>query len=236
MSYIWIDESIHERGGFILAAAVHSERDVSGDVLEMARCANVPEFQSGSRMTPDMQGLRDNILSLVQREVRFGAIVVPTRDRQQLGNHCVVALEQFIRLNQLGAPTILFDEGIVIDRPHALDIHLGGDSRSVGGIQVADCLAHCLSTMLLCALGFITKLVVWDPEYSPEPGPLDFGYFAVLRRSFFIPPISADDESFFEDMTVELGDHALYVSDECDDTLRLAAKKRLGRMFLGCMH
>ncbi len=236
MSYFYIDESIHDRGGFILAAAVYSGEDISPKVVEMAKVAGVPEFKSGDRMTPAMQNLRSEILDLVQRELRFGVVVVPSDRRAHLGDQCVLAVQKFVQLNRLPEPHIFLDGGIGVSRPHFPKLHLGQDSRAVGGIQVADCVAHSLSMMLLCALGIVTKTVVFDPEYSEEPLPLDFGYFATLRRSFFIPPINGDDEEFFKTMTCDLGDYALHIDDECNAELREAARERLGRMYLGCIH
>jgi hypothetical protein len=161
VSYFYIDKSIHDRGGFIIAAAVHFGTDISAHVVEMARLAGVLEFRSGNRMTPGMQGLQSEILDLVQRALRFGVVVVPSDHRAHLGDQCVLAVQKFVQLNRLPEPHIFLDGGIGMSFPHSPKLHLRQDYRVVGGIQVADCVAHSLSMMLLCALGVVTKTVVF---------------------------------------------------------------------------
>jgi hypothetical protein len=115
------------------------------------------------------------------------------------------------------------------------------DSRAIGGIQVADIVAHALSTMLLQQLGHVSKTVKAGPNsgYDPESD-LDIGFvlWAGLRHRFFRRPFASvtEDDLRRYDGRGDVASCGLYVSGRCTPELREAAHARFGSVWLGCIH
>ena len=114
-----------------------------------------------------------------------------------------MGLEKIIRANKLTASGhhVYFDQGIIVGPDLAgkfgrrvgvqCEVLLNQDSRSVGGVQVADLAAHSMGVMLLESLGYLKKTVKagensgYDPDLDIELG---FELWASLRYAFFKAP------------------------------------------------
>jgi hypothetical protein len=257
MIHFYFDESIHERGGFIVGAYVCGP-DADPVVARALRACGmepgVDEFKSSARMTghPEQVALRSELQRLL-RGYRLGVLVVPSTARASLGEEALRGLAQIARLNSLTAAGLVawFDEGTFVSINQALklsaelkineycELRAEQDSRIVKGIQLADLVAHTCGTMLLETLGLVTKQVKaghesgYDPEMELELG---FELWAGLRYQFFhAGPVTGQEEPY-EGTLMNVGLHGLHIAETCSGQLRSAAEKRFGQCYLGCIH
>jgi hypothetical protein len=257
MGTFYFDESIHERGGFIIGAFVFAGFDVDDAVSSaLARHGlrpGIDEYKSTSRMaaSPTLDSLRQEmryILTLCS----VGLVVHPSAQRSSLCISAIRALKQFAAANGLATEChiVYIDEGIRIppdvgeaDIVAELGLVAGSrilfdsNSRLVTGLQLADCAAHTAATVLLEELGLVRKEMPgrsvdgWDPR---EIYPLGFELWAVIRHAFFhggLPPEPRGD-----DMFVIIHPYGLYIAPECSQALSASAMKRFGTAYLGCIH
>ena len=260
MGFFYFDESIRDNGGFILGAFIYSKADLTPAVFAALTAVGLQpgrdEFKSRFQVAnaPEHASLRDHLRSLLY-EVKVGALVIPTAQRQHLGNEALFGLTKFIVANSLGCMShkAFFDEGITIDGSclknfrqeiPSCEINRNQDSRLVGGIQLADLVAHSMGTMLLEEQGLISKKIKAGEHsgYLPELElPLGFKLWAMLRYSFFMSrlPIGANTNDPTESIPERLYNvegYGLYVAPSCGVELRSAAIKRFGQSYLGCTH
>lgn len=104
MGYFYFDESIQERGGFIIGAFVYSPYDVTPNVyaaIEQVglRPGGIDEFKSGARMdrNPEQAELRSR-LSAILGNTHVGVVVVSAADRASLGHEALLGLRKSFRL------------------------------------------------------------------------------------------------------------------------------------------
>lgn len=122
------------------------------------------------------------------------------------------------------------------------EVHQSQDSKLIGGIQLADLAAHLLGGMLLEELGLITKLVSVGENsgYAPDlETELGFALWASLRYQFFKAPqpnLGADPDDRVGDLTFDVENYGLYISEDCPEKLKQAALQRFGTCYLGCIH
>ena len=259
MGFFYFDESIQHRAGFIVGAFVYSKTDLTPAVFKAISDAGleprVDEFKSGARMDmrPEQVKARAGLRRILQT-LRIGLAVVPVSTRSSLGTEALFALEKIIVANWLVASghQVYFDEGIAVDPDMTAGllgarvgvpchVFLNQDSRLVGGIQVADLVAHSMGVMLLEHLGYLTKMVKagensgYDPDLDIELG---FELWAVLRNSFFMSgqPISRSEDDPRTLSTVNVADYGLHIATSCAEALRVAVVERFGECYLGCIH
>ncbi len=176
MGYFYIDESIHDRAGFMLGAFVFSKNDLTPLVYKAIKSCGlkpgVDEFKSSTIMSknPIRQVLRNRINKLLFN-VKLGLVVVPSNERRNFGFEVLQGLNKIILCNELIGEKhhVYIDEGILFrDRAHMIEnlelsncceIHVDQNSIIIGGLQVADLTAHSMSIMLLETLGIINKKV-----------------------------------------------------------------------------
>jgi len=107
----------------------------------------------------------------------------------------------------------------------------------VPGIQVADLIAHTCGTMLLDGLGKINKIVsVPNSRYDDDVEiNLGFEMWAGIRYAFLSVCNGAyiDDEDF---AVVRVEPNGLYIDPSASLEVAVAARKRFGSMYLGCIH
>jgi hypothetical protein len=259
MGFFCFDESIQDKGGFVIGAFVYSRSDMTpivfAELAEAGLRPGVEEFKSGSQMSmhPKQAKARQSLRGLFQN-VRVGVVIVPVGDRQGLGNEAIAGLAKVLEANSLSKEPhkVFIDHGIVVDGwaieklyrgPGRLcEIHLDQDSRMVGGIQVADLAAHSMGVMLLEHQGLLKKVVKagensgYDPELEIEVG---FELWASLRYAFFKSPQPnpgpiPDDP--VGDLIFDVENYGLHIAGSCDDALRRAAIERFGECYLGRIH
>lgn len=258
MGFFYFDESIRDNGGFILGAFIYSEVDLAPAVAEALTTfglrPGIDEFKSSFQVIdiPERAALRNHLRCLLEK-VKIGILIVPTTQRQSLGNEVLLGLTKIIKANSLAdmSHEAFFDEGITFAAScvenfrqsiPCCEINRNQDSRLVGGIQLADLAAHSMGTMLLEEQGLISKKVKAG-EYSgylPElEFPLGFELWSILRYSFFMarqpkgynnPPEPIPEPLF------DVEDYGLYMAPSCSVDLRSAAIRRFGQSYLGCIH
>ena len=256
MLSIYVDDSIHDRGQFIIASIVLSQEDLAPSVervlLSVGLVPGQDEYKSSAimRNNPKLQSLRDGIRG-IETSCRLGVIVDTVSNRPNLGDTIIIGLAHVLRTQNLdkSAINIYLDQGLISDVARANEMmhELGicescrlfvqQDSRIIYGLQVADLVAHTFGTMLLENLGIISKMVKagdnsgYDPDLDIEIG---FELWAGLRYSLLtagqLNPKAEDLQS------AEYRSGGLYISDKCPSTLQDAAMERFGRVYLGCIH
>ena len=259
MGYFYFDETIQERGDFIIGAFVYAPDDKSPNVYSAISHVGLrpgfDEFKSGSRMdrNPHQAKLRGELSNILMNTC-VGVIVLPVSERALLGREAIIGLQKILHANGLDQQphSIFFDEGITVDsQTHKTfledtgslcELHLSQDSKLVGGIQLADLVAHSLGGMLLEQLGLISKKVRvgegsgYDPDLEIELG---FELWASLRYQFFKAPQPKSgpipDDPVGE-MIFDVENYGLHISEKCCPSLREAAIQRFGDCYLGCIH
>jgi hypothetical protein len=228
MSYLYFDESIRDRGGFIVGALVISDSDLSPVVRDLWRDMGLDsetfEYKSSCLKLGDRQGQQQrDMLRQLLHSSRLALTVCPNADRQRLGTHCLSLVSQLLETGLLPADqhNLYVDRNIVIparDRDslasRGVSVHPNQDSRILAGLQVADHAAHALGGMLLEEMGLVRKTVVagedsgYDPDLKIELG---FELWASLR-------------------------YALLGRNEEIERLSTLVRKRFGVNYLGCIH
>jgi len=259
VGYFYFDETIQERGGFIIGAFVYSPEDktpaVYSAISHVGLQPGFDEFKSGSRMdkNPHQAKLRGE-LSNILTNTSVGLIVLPVSERALLGREAIIGLQKILRANGLDKQPhkVFFDEGITVDsKTHntflegvgsLCELRPSQDSILVGGIQLADLVAHSLGGMLLEQLGLISKKVRvgegsgYDPDLEIELG---FELWASLRYQLFKAaqpkPGPIPDDPVGE-MIFDVENYGLHISEKCCPSLREAALQRFGDCYLGCIH
>lgn len=259
MGYFYFDETIQERGEFIIGAFVYAPIDMTPEVYsaldQVGLHPGVDEFKSGTRMdrNPKQAMLRDQ-LSNVLMNTRVGVIVLPVSDRALLGREAMVGLQKILCANGLDQQPhkVFLDEGIAVDFQtkqsflegigRLCELHPSQDSKIIGGIQLADLAAHSLGGMLLEQLGLISKKVRagegsgYDSELEIELG---FELWASLRYQFFKAPQPRPgpiSDDLVGEMIFDVENYGLHISDKCCTNLREAALQRFGECYLGCIY
>lgn len=257
MSYCYFDESIRERGGFIVGALVVSDRDLSPLIAEeWARLGLTPgseEYKSSNPKNGNELGVAQRqVVAQLLQESKLGFVVVPIDDREGLGGYCAGLVIQLIETGSIGAGehSLYLDEGIPVSAAHLerlgqmeVSVAMRCDSKKVGGIQVADHAAHALGGMLLEEMGLLRKQVRAGENsgYHPD-GLLDLGFelwaslrYALIGRNEYIeglsPPPDDPANPYFRVDGV-----GLYVATTCSADLARHARERFGVNYLGCIH
>lgn len=154
MREIYFDESIHDRGGFILGAYVCGA-DADAAVTDALSAAGlrpgVDEFKSSARMDqhPEQLQVREHLQAAL-RAYRIGVLVAPASPRSALGVAALKGLKKIVIANRLEGSALraYFDEGIFtsaqagreiasnIGMPTACELQFEHDSRIVKGLQL----------------------------------------------------------------------------------------------------
>lgn len=237
MSFLYVDESIHDRAGFILAAAVWSDVRVDDAVEASLRQAGfrpgVDEFKSSTLMVQDLarQRLRDELRRLLMRSCKIAIAICGTHERKDLGQQTLLLAETL----DVPVGEIFFDAGLkVTTSPDGWIVRTGCDSRKSLGIQLADCAAHTTAGILLSELGHVAKRVpTADPLYAPDIE-LDFKLWASIRYALAGQPVRPDFEA--DDWEPMMHPFGLSISGGCPAAVAEAAQKRLGSVWVGCIH
>ena len=257
MGHFYFDESIHERGAFIVGAFVYSPFDLGPSVDAVVSSAGltprVDEFKSNANMlhNPVARMLRGGIGGLLS-SARVAIVILPRVDRSKLGTEALKALARLVSANDLSseAHSVYIDQGIrvshqdlefIAQQDFTLDIHPNQDSKLIPGIQLADLAAHRSSGMLLEQMGLVTKMIKAGPNSGYDPDldiELGFELWAGLRYPFFKQPklFTGDEEDMIEAATFKVDGFGLFIADSCDEVLRNASLERFGSVYLGCIH
>lgn len=257
MSHLYFDESIQERGQFIIGALVISDGDLAAPIhrrwLEMGLNPSMDEYKSSTLKANNAvsQAQRAFIGNFLQ-QCDLALTVAPLGDRRHLGTYCADLVGQLRKTGLLlGERHDLYvDENIRFRRQDrarlevaGLTCHINADSRAVAGIQVADHTAHSLGGMLLEGMGIVKKHVRAgeDSGYHPEELlRLGFELWASLRHALvgkneYIEGLSPPPDDLANPY-FRVDGYGLYVAPSCCAELAEHARKRFGVNYLGCIH
>lgn len=242
---IFIDESIHDRGNFIVIAAVCSADNLQELVEDaLLECGFDPardEYKSSMKMAgnPAAQRLRDRLQNILG-QCKIAIAICPVSERAAIVEHAGKLLSGLHR-KALDLPaTVYFDGGMkraLLELPEGVTAIDSCDSKRVAGIQVADCAAYLVSMMLLAELGIVTKTVPASTIYPEDQGEIELAWtlWASVRYALSSgDPIGGyDEDGCCEPLMHPFG---LLVSDGCSDAVKDAVKKRLSSVWVGCIH
>ncbi len=256
---MYIDENIHNEAGFILAAYIYADSDLSSLVdsilLSNGLIPGVDEFKSSLTMKNSKVSIaiRDEIKVLITK-TKVGLTVIASNKRETLGREILVGLKKIIHSNDLDNinVNIYIDEGIKFISHEELEsdlincrFHYNQDSKLIKGIQVADCAAHTMSIILKCALGLLSKKIRINEPGVYENHEVDLGFelWTSLRWHFFhkgnkytiddFENGRVDSEEF---CTVDTGPYSVHIAESCTDKLHSVVNSEFGKMYLGCIH
>jgi hypothetical protein len=254
MSHLYFDESIHDRGSFIIGAAIFSSFDLSPVIRNLWVSLGLDpsefEYKSSSPKAgnPAAQQHRSALHALL-KNAKIGLVVCPSDDRQSLGFYAIELAKQLLRSRSIDPPPLVLylDDNIHVASRHlaaardeGISVLLGQDSRVVGGLQLADHVAHSLSGMLLEQMGLLRKHIKagensgYDPELLIELG---FELWASLRYSLIYGPNEATpDDDQLVTATFPMEAFGLHVAPSCHPELANHARARFGTNYLGCIH
>lgn len=265
MGYLYVDETIQERGQFIIGAVIYSETDLTPPVFEAIQSVGlkpgIDEFKSCFRMSecPEQVQLRDKLKELI-RTIRIGVVIVSSESRKELGKNALKGVLKFVSANNLQEveSKIFVDSEIRFSKADIqsflkktkgkISVLDKQNSKHIGGIQVADLVAHSLGIMLMETLGLITKKVRagensgYDPDMQIELG---FELWTTLRYSFFHSPqakapFPTEDHFSYSELiaaqTCNVQEFGLFFPSSCPQSLKDAATERFGEVYLGCIH
>lgn len=259
VGHFYFDETIQERGGFIIGAFVYSPNNVTPEVYsaidQVGLRPGVDEFKSGARMdrNPKQVKLRGRLMEILSN-TRIGVVVLPTTERVSLGHQALLGLRKILSANGLGQQrhNVFLDQGISVNRDSCKDllgepgamceVHQSQDSKLIGGIQLADLTAHLIGGMLLESLGLVSKLVRagensgYDPDLEINLG---FELWASLRYQFFKAPQpnpGAIPDDPIGDLIFDVENYGLHIADSCSQALKETALRCFGTCYLGCIH
>jgi hypothetical protein len=251
VTHVYFDESHHERGDFTLGAFVFADSDLGSHVNEAITSAGltpgVDEYKS--RMPHATEAgwidLRKDLYRLAGG-CKIGLLIAPYGDRKRIGEHALLALAYLLRENTIASPVRVFmDQGLFRSKaemeklrrdsklPAHVDLHVECDSRTVGGIQIADLVAHTCSIALLGQMGLIDKMISdeEDGEYS-----LAFEMWARLRYNFFTKTLTDPDRREEARRGMMDSKSGLYIVPEVNAMVTKVAQQRFGDTWLGCIH
>lgn len=258
--FIYYDESKHPKAEFYLGAFIYSERDLNKEISQHISTSgldpNKDEFKSRLRMdqNPEQKELRKYLKRLIS-DTKI-AIVITTPNEINFKSSTSKALTHLIENNQenLIFPLEVFlDEGIYKGQndddykslvsslnPDLVNLNIEQDSKVIKGIQLADLVANICSIMMKESLGLINKTIKagdnsgYDPDTDIEIG---FEMWAGIRYNFFsTPPPHPDKWESQLDCVATVEDKGLFISDSCNEKIRVEGKGRFGVMYLGCIH
>ena len=244
MSYIYVDESIHDRASFIVVAAVCADEDLGAEMAcaltEAGFTPGVDEFKSSMRMAGNAaaQQLRSHLRYLLMRRCKVAVAICSVDERQRLVEFTYDLVDQLMADDLVQSGTLFLDEGIKKPgraAPYGWRVEANCDSRQVPGIQMADCAAHTVATMVLAELGLVTKMVATDGLYPEPEVEMAWSLWTSLRYALSsgTPVGGFDDEGLCEPMMKPFG---LLVSEALSEDVKAAVDERLGAVWVGCIH
>lgn len=258
MGNFYVDDSVHDGAGFILCACVYAPAEIEQIILDQMKSYGLNpsqfEYKSSANYSkqPELAKFRSELKELVQQYCKYGIVVLPRDKRENAGQACLLAIEQFVNANPKVDPnvSIYIDQGMfssindASDLFNALKLKNGKlypeqDSKQIRGIQLADLVAHMASIQLKSAMGLINKMVKagensgYDPEMEIE---LSFEMFGALRYCIFNEgnnnPQTGDQAV---DATMTVGKSGLFISEACSTDLVHWANSTFGTIYLGCI-
>lgn len=254
---IYVDESIHDRGDFIVTALVAPRKRVDRDIDTALRRAGlmpgIGEYKSSARMDgrPELRLLRSDLLRVVLNSgCRLALIISDRSERNAIAQQLVPLLEAMIERGRFeGAPLDVFlDQGLAPSSANDAwlvspvlkesRLYREQDSRVVRGLQLADMCAHNASAILLSDLGLLKKMVragegtPFDPDEMLE---LEYTLWSSLRYCLASEEPAYPGEDRRPTDFTEFDAFGLFVSDACRGDVKRTALNRFATVYMGCI-
>ncbi|WP_316827838.1 DUF3800 domain-containing protein [Pedobacter miscanthi] len=257
MGCIYVDDSVHDQGGFIICTCVYSEENLDDEIKSIIADHDLdPQvFECKSRTNyskePEKAKVRSALKALLQEKCKIGIAIIPRDRREFVGMEVLTAMKQFIEHNNINEDLdVYLDEGMFMtsgDFDKAMNdiklasvkVHQEQDSKVSRGIQLADLASHMIATQLKGAMGLVTKTVKagdnsgYDPDLDLE---LTLEMFAALRNNLFSKTQDAISVESLENAILDVYPYGLYISENCGEELSDYSMKTFGKVYLGCMH
>jgi len=244
---IYIDESIHDKYGFMLLAYVLCNRDPQSDLDDIVSKYGLDEFHACEKMHDNkaMKRLRNDMKAYVNSNCSWGVLVLPNISRSNLKDDFILLIEGLAN-NSCEIPISVFvDEGIInnaeansmksIEGVNEIEIC---NSHTVNGIQLADMVAALCGVRLREEISESPKLLIYGEESGFNPpieAELGYELWASLRYSMHKQPEPLGDD-MPEMATFKTDGYGLFVSPKCSSYLKEQAEKLFGSVYLGCIH
>jgi hypothetical protein len=254
--FLFADESVHPRLGFLVVAlvAIGDVDTVNGLIGSALRHVGLEpgrdeaKWSTYVRDNPERAWLRRTISDLVKRHAQVGLIVASLDERSSLLSILDQAITTLVNDGQLPAAGVLVvDQGLTGGQTASFDslsgwsFRLEQDSKQELGLQLADAAAGELALAMRYQLEDIKKF--HEPRGEGHEGQAHNNdtYWAVgnlermeYRYSLFGKDIMvqyvAGEEPFRECV-----DHGVFISSELPQVVQDAARRAFGRLYLGCM-
>ena len=244
---IYIDESIHDKYGFMLLAFVTCKSDPEGYISDLLRSNDVEEYHSCANMKNDksMQVVRSKLRSYVNRNCSWGVLIAPSNYRYGIADEIKSVLANLVKSVSTKDTDIFIDEGIINSNEASkilqeLEIRNIAicNSRKIMGIQLADLVAALCGVRLREKISGTPKILVYGEEsgFNP-PIEADLGYelWASLRYSMRRAK-KAKGENMPGLASFETKGYGFFLSNGCPQDLAEAASSLFGEVYLGCIH
>jgi hypothetical protein len=256
MGSFFVDESIHENGDFIIAACLYSETDLQDEIIQVFNLFGQDpdefEFKSSTSYckNPDLIALRSAMKKILVSKCKLGLVVLPLTARENIAIECLNAVQQFVKVNDIGLPgEVYLDQGMIkinnrlanlIDQLKADNLFVWPeqDSKKIKGIQLADLAAHIAAIQLKGQMGLIKKNVKIEGDSIYDEVELTFEMYSALRYVFFKETDKPYDreEDRIKAATLMVEPYGLYISKYCDEELAQTARNLFSAVYVGCIH
>lgn len=246
--YIFVDESVHEKHGFMLLGYVLCPTNPHSELAGILAKHEKDEFHALENMNGNKrtQELRREIKRYINWNCRWGVFVLPSEARWNLADELPGFLKDLIRNDpQRDSVRVFLDEGII--KQNELETLIGKTgvdqisicrSHEVNGIQLADLVSALCGVRLREEVSQSTKILTYGEEAGFNPpieAELGYELWADLRYAMHrtTEPLDEDMPEMAEFSTSGYG---LFVSGKCSPELRASTEKIFGYVYLGCIH
>lgn len=250
MAFFYYDESIRDKGGFIVGALVVSDVDLTFEVrkawLALGLDPETNEYKSSDIKNNNVIGQKQrDVLRVLLSGSRLGLFVCSKARRDFLGDGCAMLILQLLQKKMLapGQHKVYLDQNMELSpelRQRLLEAGvtplLHQDSRVVAGLQVADHAAHALGGMLLEQMGLANKKIMagegsgYDPQTKVELG---FELWAGLRYSLIG---RNKDEENNANPYLQVDGFGLLLDPQLSPELCAHSLELFGINYVGCIH
>lgn len=257
MGFFYIDDSVHDKPGFVLGACIYFPDDLTSEINQAIADngfdPNNYEFKSSANFTkePKHANVREAFKGILLK-CKLGIVIIPREKRELLGVECIKAIQFFVgkNIDPEEEVNLFFDQGLFQSQEYAskhiessqlknCNFNIEQDSKIIKGIQLADLAAHTASIYFKETLGLITKKVKAGPNSGYDEDlemELGFEMWTALRYSFFHEGTKQWSDDPIEVATLQVEPYGLYISEYCDEVLTQKAREAFAEVYLGCIH
>jgi hypothetical protein len=246
---VYIDESIHDRHGFIVTALVYARKPVEAAVADALQATGLTlgtdEFKCRSPMAADRQRqeLRDRLSQVLYERTKIAWLISNCDARDELGEQVLATLETLRTVHDLRETPLVtfFDQGIKVRNPDrgAYECRPEQDSRSVLGLQLADLAAGIGGKVLAEHLADAPKNVLVGEGSGYAEGTavsLEWELRMRVRYAQFTGSTPVPDPAFAYPRLMPLLGYGVFLAPNLDPAVRVVAEEIFRTVWLGCIH